>query len=75
MNAHSFSSHAAAAAPEMLANWLALAALLALGIVWPPANTVSAATATAAAKRTPAVVTDNAAAQVSRRACLPGIAR
>lgn len=26
----------------MLANWLALIALLALGIVWPPANTAGA---------------------------------
>jgi hypothetical protein len=69
MRAHSLRSHATAEVREVLANWLALVALLALGIVWPPTHTVRAD----AARSAPAA--DNVPAQLSRRACLPRIAR
>jgi hypothetical protein len=69
MSAHSRRSHAAAAGREMLANWLALAALLALGIAWPPTDTARAdAGRSASAAR-------HAPAHLSRHACLRGSAR
>ena len=53
----------------MLANWLALIALLALGVVWPPPNTA------VAVARLHAVVTADAPAGLQRAACARGIAR
>jgi hypothetical protein len=50
----------------MLANWLALIALLALGIVWPPTNTAGAL-----ARRHP-VVTADAPAELPRVTCAEG---
>ena len=69
MRAHSLGSPAAAAVREGLANWLALVALLALGIVWPSTHPVRADAARSAS------ALDNSPAQLSRHACLPGIAR
>jgi len=63
MRTHSHTSHAAAAAPDMLANWLALIALLALGVVWPPPNTAGAVA------RLHTLVTADAPAAVQRAAC------
>jgi hypothetical protein len=69
MNTHSLRSHAAAEVRQVLANWLALVALLALGIVWPPTHTARADAARSAS------AAHNAPAQLSRHACVPGIAR
>jgi hypothetical protein len=69
MRAHSRRSHAAAEVREVLANWLALVALLALGIVWPPTHGARADAARSAS------AADNSPAQLSQRACVPGIAR
>jgi hypothetical protein len=63
MSTHSHRSHAAAAAPDLLANWLALIALLALGVVWPPANTAGAVA------RLHTVVAAAAPAGLQRAAC------
>jgi hypothetical protein len=63
MRTHSHTSHAAAPAPDMLANWLALIALLALGVVWPPPNAVGAVA------RPHTLVTADAPAGLQRAAC------
>jgi hypothetical protein len=63
MRTHSHTSHAAAAAPDLLANWLALIALLALGVVWPPPNTAGAVA------RLHTLVTAAAPAAAQRAAC------
>jgi hypothetical protein len=47
----------------MLANWLALIALLALGVVWPPPNTAGAVA------RLHTVITADAPAGLQRAAC------
>lgn len=47
----------------MLANWLALIALLALGVVWPPPNAVGAVA------RPHTLVTADAPAGLQRAAC------
>ena len=69
MSTHSHTSHAAAPAPDRLANWLALIALLALGVVWPPTNTAGAVA------RLHTVVTAEAPADLPRAACAQGSAR
>jgi hypothetical protein len=53
----------------MLANWLGLAALLALGIAWPPADTARADAGRSAS------AAGHAPAQLSRHACVRGSAR
>ena len=63
MSTHSHKSHAAAPAPDPLANWLALIALLALGVVWPPSNIAGAVA------RRHTVVTEAAPAALQRAAC------
>ena len=53
----------------MLANWLALIALLALGVVWPPPNTAGAVA------RLHTVVTARCAGGSAARGVREGIAR
>jgi|HubBroStandDraft_6_1064221.scaffolds.fasta_scaffold739870_2 hypothetical protein len=69
MSTHALRSHAAAAAPGMFANWLALIALLALGIVWPPPNTAGALA------RLHPLVTAAAPAELPRVTCAQRSAR
>jgi hypothetical protein len=47
----------------MFANWLALIALLALGVVWPPTNTAGAVA------RRHTVITADTSADLQRAAC------
>jgi hypothetical protein len=58
MRAQLLRSHAAASEPDTLANWLALIALLALGIVWPPVTV-----------HTHATLRQQAAAHLARSTC------
>lgn len=75
MSAHSLKSQDVADGREMLGNCLALIALLAIGIVWPPTNTANANADTAgrtAIRTHAAAVTDKAPTRWSRRACEGG---